>query len=112
MIAQIETDVRSMAALTADSISSAPYYEFAVNHLISFYDAVGKYQMENVSSVVDPELSTILSAAYMRSLDASQNELWQRAGEIPSYYKSGLPIPAVIYYDSLVTHRLPYVPYI
>ena len=111
MISNIEQNVDAIYSETADSIVQERYYEFAVKHILSFYEKVGKYQMENVSSVTDPELSSVLSAAYMKKLDACQKVLWQKIGELPSLYKSGLSIPAVLYYDSLVSHRLPFVPY-
>lgn len=111
MISNIEQNVDAIYSETADSIVQERYYEFAVNRILSFYEKVGKYQMENVSSVTDPELSSVLSAAYMKKLDACQKVLWQKTGELPSLYKSGLSIPAVLYYDSLVSHRLPFVPY-
>lgn len=111
MISNIEQNVDAIYSETADSIVQERYYEFAVNRILSFYEKVGKYQMENVSSVTDPELSSVLSAAYMKKLDACQKVLWQKIGELPSFYKSGLSIPVVQYYDSLISHRLPFVPY-
>ena len=111
MIAQIETDVRSMYEVISDSLHNAPYYEFALNHILSFYDVMGKYQVANVTSVADPELNALLSSVYMRNLQHYQDSLWTNAGELPSIYKSGLPVEALVYYDSLVSNRLPFVPF-
>ena len=111
MIAQIETDVRSMYGVTSDSVQNAPYYEFAINHILSFYQVMGKYQVANVISVTDPELNALLSSVYMRNLQNCHDSLWIKAGELPSLYKSGLPVEALVYYDSLVSNRLPFVPF-
>ena len=111
MIAQIETDVRSMYEVISDSLHNAPYYEFALNHILSFYDVMGKYQVANVTSVADPELNALLSSVYMRNLQHYQDTLWAKAGALPSLYKCELPIEAIVYYDSLVSHRLPFVPF-
>ena len=111
MIAQIETDVRSMYEVISDSLHNAHYYEFALNHILSFYDVMGKYQVANVTSVADPELNALLSSVYMRNLQHYQDTLWAKAGALPSLYKCELPIEAIVYYDSLVSHRLPFVPF-
>ena len=111
MIAQIETDVKSMYEVAADSIHTATYYEFALGHILDFYDVMGCYQVANVTSINDPELNALLSSVYMRNLQHYQDSLWTKAGELPSLYKSGLPVEALVYYDSLVSNRLPFVPF-
>jgi hypothetical protein len=112
MIERIEQDVAAMCDAAFDSLVQVPYYEFAVNDILSFYETADKYQTDNISCVVDPDISSAVTNRYMLLLNRAQEQLWEKAKQLPSFYKSGLPIPAVIYYDSLVTHRLPYVPYI
>ena len=109
MIARIEQDVTDMCAATLDSIAGVPYSEFAANHIMAFYHVVGKYQADNVASVTDPQLSSVITSVYIKKLDACQTLLWQQAGELPSLYKCGLPVEAIVYYDSLVSNRLPFV---
>lgn len=111
LIARIESDVAAMYELTADSIKQAVYYEFATNNIVSFFGRLGEYQVKNISSVAEPELSSILSVHYMNIVNDCQQRLWQEAETLPSLYKSGLPPSAIIHYDSLVTRRLPFVPY-
>ena len=111
MIARIEQDVTAICAVTLDSLAQVPYYEFAVNHIVSFYEAVGEYQVDNVSSVTNPELYSLLMAVHMKKLDACQKVLWKKAGELPSFYKCDLPTAAVLYYDSLFSNRGVFVPY-
>ena len=111
MIAQIERDVMEMYECCCDSVGQAPYFEFAVNHIASFLEIMGEYQKENVCYVVDPELNSILSAVYMKKLTACNDTLWQKAGKLQSLHKCGLPLDAVLFYDSLVGGRHRYVPY-
>ena len=111
MIAQVEEDVVSIYQLAADSISRAPYYEFAVNHIITFFDATTEYQKENVASITDHELNALISLAYTQRLNACQEALWQVVNTLPSFYKSNLPPEQIIYYDSLISKRSPFIPY-
>lgn len=111
MVAQIEKDVMSMYECSCDSVEQAPYFEFAVNHIVEFLGAMGEYQVKNVTSVIDPELNSILSAVYMKKLTACNDTLWQKAGKLQSLHKCGLPLDAVLFYDSLVGGRHRYVPY-
>ncbi|MBO7290516.1 MAG: serine/threonine protein kinase, partial [Bacteroidaceae bacterium] len=47
-LAQVEKDVTAIYESVADSISSAPYYEFATNNIISFYEIMGEYNKEKI----------------------------------------------------------------
>ena len=111
MIVEVERAVDTCYRATADSISNAIYFEFATNHIVAFYENVAVFQKENIAPVADAELNSILSASYMNKLNGCQEKLWQQANTLPSFYKSGLPAEEVLYYDSLVSYRLPYVPY-
>lgn len=112
LLAKVEVDVAAVYECVADSVSRAPYSEFAGNNILSFYEILAEYYKSNISPIADPDISSAVTNRYMLLLNMAQEQLWEKAKQLPSYYKSGLPIPAVIYYDSLVTHRLPYVPYI
>ncbi len=111
MIAQVERDVEKFYQITSDSIDNAVYFEFACNNIVSFYEKIGEYQKKKISQITDSELSTIVSASYMNKLNACQEKLWQRANFLPSLYHCGLTPQEIVYYDSLVSHRLPYLPY-
>jgi serine/threonine protein kinase len=111
IIVQVEKDVEEFYQIAVDSIADAVYFEFACNNIVSFYEKIGEYQKEKISPITDPELSTIVSASYMNKLNACQEKLWQSANVLPSFCHSGLSVNEVLYYDSLVSHRLPYVPY-
>ena len=111
LLAKVEVDVAAVYECVADSVSRAPYSEFAGNNILSFYEILAEYYKSNISPIADPDISSAVTNRYMLLLNRAQEQLWEKAKQLPSYYKSGLPMPAVIYYDSLATHRLPYVPY-
>ena len=111
VIAQIDNDVETIYRTIADSVSCAVYREFAINNLVSFYEVLSNYEKENVSSVADPELSSMLSAYYMRKQAACLEMLTKKIEFLPSFYSSDLTPQEIIYYDSLVMRRLPYIPY-
>lgn len=111
MIVKLESDIMKMYECSCDSVGQVPYYEFAVNHILSFMGAISEYQTENISTVLDPELNLALTTAYMKKLTACSDTLWLKAGELKQLHKSGLSLEALVYYDSLVCGRHRYVPY-
>lgn len=111
MIMQVEHDVESFYRTVSDSISNAVYREFAINNLVSFYEVLGDYQKENITSIADPELNSILLSYYMRKQTECLELLVKKIESIPSFCNSDLTPQEIVYYDSLVSHRLPYVPY-
>ena len=112
LLAQVEKDVTAIYQCVADSISSAPYYEFATNNIISFYEIMGEYNEEKILAITDPDISSVVTDRYMQLLVSAQEQLWEKANLLPSFYKSDLPVAAVIYYDSLFSCRKPFTPYI
>lgn len=111
LLAQVEKDVTAIYERVADSISLAPYHEFATNNIISFYEIMGEYNERNISSIADPDLSSVVTDRYMQLLNKAQSALWEKANMLPSFYKCDLPVAAVIYYDSLFSCRGAFVPY-
>ena len=112
LLEQLEKNVTAIYRCVADSISSAPFYEFANNNIISFYEMMEKYYNENIVSITDPDISSVVTNGYMQQLNMAQEQLWKKANLLPSFYKSDLPVAAVIYYDSLFSNRMPFVSYI
>ena len=112
LLEQLEKNVTAIYRCVADSISSAPFYEFANNNIISFYEMMEKYYNENIVSITDPDISSVVTNGYMQQLNMAQQQLWEKANQLPSFYKSDLPVAAVIYYDSLFSNRMPFVSYI
>ena len=110
MVVEVERAVDACYRVTADSISNAVYFEFATNHIVAFYENVAVLQKEKIAPVADAELNYVLSACCANRINDCQEKLWQQANSLPSLYKSGLPTEDILYYDSLLSRRLPYVP--
>lgn len=108
---QIERDVEHIYAITADSISRAVYYEFANNHIVSFWEELAKYQSENIASIADAELNTLATNVYAHTLNKYHNHLWEQTNALPMMYKSNLPLAEQKFYESLIQERKPYRPY-
>ena len=109
---QIERDVEYIYAITADSISRAVYYEFANNHIVSFWEGLSKYQSENIASIADAELNTLATNVYTHTLNKYHNHLWEQTNALPMMYKSNLPLAEQKFYESLLQERKPYRPYL
>ena len=108
---QIEHDVERIYTITADSISQAVYYEFANNHIRSFWDELTKYQSEHIIPISDMELNTLATNLYTQALNEYHNRLWKQIDSLPKIYKSNLPTKELIFYNNLLKERKPYRPY-
>ena len=108
---QIERDVEHIYAITADSISRAVYYEFANNHIVSFWEELAKYQSENITSIADAELNTLATNVYTHTLNKYHNRLWEQTNALPMMHKSKLPLDEQKFYNALLQERKPYRPY-
>ena len=108
---QIERDVEHIYAITADSISRTVYYEFANNHILSFWEELAKYQSENIASIADAELNTLATNVYTHTLNKYHNRLWEQTNALPMMHKSKLPLVEQKFYNALLQERKPYRPY-
>ena len=97
--------------ITADSISQAVYYEFANNHIRSFWDELTKYQREHITTILDMELNTLATNLYTQSLNEYHNRLWKQIDSLPKMYQSNLPTEEMLFYNNLLEERKPYRPY-
>ena len=111
LLTSVENDVAAIYGCVADSVSNATYFEFANNNILSFYEMMAEYYDENISSIADPEVSSLVTDRYMQLLNKAQAALWDKANQLPSFYKSDLPVAAVLYYDSLFSCRKPFLIY-
>ena len=73
---------------------------------------MGEYNKEKILAITDPDISSVVADRYMQLLGSAQQQLWEKANLLPSFYKIDLPAAAVIYYDSLFSCRKPFTPYI
>ena len=108
---QIERDVEHIYAITADSISRAVYYEFANNHIVSFWEELAKYQSEHIASIANAELNTLATNVYTHTLNKYHNRLWEQTNALPMMHKSKLPLVEQKFYNALLQERKPYRPY-
>lgn len=111
LFAQIEGDVEQIYTITADSISRAVYYEFANNHIVSFWEELAKYQSEHIATIADAELNTLATNVYTQTLNKYHNRLWQQTNALPFLHKSNLAVTEHLFYNSLLEERKPYRPY-
>ena len=79
LLAQVEKDVTVIYECVADSVSCAPCFEFANNNILSFYEMMGEYNERNISSIADPDLSSVVTDRYMQLLNKAQSALWEKA---------------------------------
>ena len=108
---QIERDVEHIYAITVDSISRAVYYEFANNHIVSFWEELAKYQSEHIASIANAELNTLATNVYTHTLNKYHNRLWEQTNALPMMHKSKLPLDEQKFYNALLQERKPYRPY-
>lgn len=108
---KIEHDVDSLYSLTADSLSHAQYFEFASNNIVNFFESLAKYNEEHISTITPSDMYTKASVHYARIVADYNERLWNIAYGMPSFFKSGLSVDEVQYYNQLIEKRLPYTPY-
>ncbi|MBR6806607.1 MAG: serine/threonine protein kinase [Bacteroidaceae bacterium] len=111
LLMQIEQDVDSIYAVTADSLAHATYYEFACNNIVTFWESLAVYNKEHISTLTPVALYNVAAVHYTKTVNERHEKLWNVANALPSYTKSGLNAEEIIYYDSLVSRRHPYKPY-
>ena len=111
LFVKIECEVETIYAITADSISRAVYYEFANNHIVSFWEELAKYQSEHIVSIADAELNTLATNVYTHTLNKYHNRLWEQTNALPMMHKSKLPLDEQKFYNALLQERKPYRPY-
>ena len=111
LFAKIEGDIESLYAITADSISCALYYEFANNNIVSFWEALAKYQQEHIATISDAELNTLATTVYTHAVNRCYNNLLEQAKALPIMPREGLSADEHIFYNSLLAKRKPYRSY-
>ena len=111
LFAKIEGDVENIYTIVADSVSRAVYYEFANNHIVSFWEELAKYQKEHISTIADAELNALATNVYTNAVNRCHNNLWKRAETLPYVYRSNMSSDELMFYNSLLVARKPYRPY-
>lgn len=111
LFAKIERTVEQIYTTTADSISRAVYYEFANNHIISFWEELAKYQNEHIATIPDAELNALAINVYTRTANRCHNALYEQAKALPIMCRGNISSAEKLFYNSLLTSRQPYRPY-
>ncbi len=111
LLLQVEQDVHALYSLTADSLSRAVYFEFAVNNIINFFDALAVYNRDNISTLSPPELYVKVSNHYTTQVNECNERLWTVANNLPPYFKCGLSEEEMLFYKNLIEKRMPFIPY-
>jgi site-specific DNA-adenine methylase len=111
LLLQIERDVDALYTLTADSLSSAVYYEFASNNILHFWNSLARYNEEKIQTITPYNLRNTASLYYAQKLSDCNKQLWSIAESLPLYVKSNLSIEEIVFYNSLIEKRLPYEQY-
>ena len=111
LFTKIERDVEAIYAIVADSISRAIYYEFANNHIVSFWEQLAKYQQRHIVTIPDAELNTLATNVYTHAVNRLHNALWDQAKELPVIPRGEMSADEHRFYNSLLAGRKPYRPY-
>ena len=111
LLAKVESDVEHIYTITADSISRAVYYEFANNNIVSFWEALVKYQQESIATIADPELNTLATNVYTHAVNRCNNNLQELAKALPVMERDGMSYDEIMFYNWLLARRRPYQPY-
>lgn len=111
LFARIERDVEHIYEVASDSISRAVYYEFAINNIVSFWEALAKYQQESIVTIADPELNTLATNVYTHAVNRCNNNLQELAKALPVMERDGMSYDEIMFYNWLIARRRPYQPY-
>ena len=112
LLAKVEKDVAAIYECVADSVTNAIYIEFANNNILSFFEMMTEYNKENVLSITDHDILSVVADRYSHLLGKAHIQLWEKANLLPSFRECDLPVDAIVYYDSLFSCRKPFTPYI
>ena len=111
LFVRIERDVERIYTLASDSISRAVYYEFANNHIVSFWEEVATYQKRHISTISDAKLNALATYVYTSALNLYHNSLQEQAKTLPTIPKDEMAINEQMFYYSLLEKRQPYCPF-
>lgn len=111
LFTKIECDVKDIYANISDSISRAVYYEFANNHIVSFWEEVATYQKRHISTISDAKLNALATYVYTSALNLYHNSLQEQAKTLPTIPKDEMAINEQMFYYSLLEKRQPYCPF-
>ncbi len=108
---KIESSVDSIYNIYSSLVSNEVYTEFACTHLGPYYETMGNYQVENISSIEDTELYTKVADRYAQKYSKCLASLTKQIEDLPSIYDNGLSEEEIEYYRTLIFDQKPFTPY-
>ena len=111
LLSTIETGIDSVYNIFNSRIKREKYMEFGSVCLGQYYKSMREYQMQHLSSIEDPELSSIAVAVYTQAYERCIMDLELLINSLPSVYTSGLSKEEVEHYRALIFSQKPYAPY-
>lgn len=110
MLMGMEQEINTICDLVADSLSRAPYVEFAAMHIQSMWEQSDAVHSRYMSMTDDVSFQAQLKTRYERLYKQNYEAYIKNITELPSLYMS-VRGDELDYLDSLVRHRIPYSPY-
>lgn len=111
LIMLVETGVDSICSKAIALAGEIPYQEFLWASPAAMQSECAAYINKLLSTVDEPLLQAALSQRYGTVFQKHWLDIVEQLKEVtlPSCYN--LPVEQVLYYDSLLKHKLPYIPF-
>ena len=111
LIGQVEFGVDSICSKAIALAGEIPYQEFLWASPATMQSECAAYINKLLSTVDEPLLQAALSQRYGTVFQKHWLDIVEQLKEVtlPSCYN--LPVEQVLYYDSLLKHKLPYIPF-
>ena len=111
LLATIEREVNAIYEAAADSVSRAPYREFADNHINHFSLRLAAYMNEHLITIEDAELNAIAVNAYVLQVNRCCESLMEAASLLESIRSANFSAEERDFYNALLRAQKPYLPY-
>ena len=111
LLATIEREVNVIYEAAADSVSRAPYREFADNHINHFALRLAAYMNEHIITIESAELNAVAVNAYTLQVNRCYESLMETASLLNSIRSADLSVEERDFYNALLKAQKPYLPY-
>lgn len=111
LMEEISHEVESRYGLSADSIKTAHYKEFAAAIISHFYHDMWIYHTTKLPTIEPVELRERAANHYTLTVNPLNQQLWEDAKALPSLHNTNLPQEELDYYMELLRLGKPYKPY-
>ena len=111
LLTTIEREVNAIYEAAADSVSRAPYREFADNHINHFALRLAAYMNEHIITIESAELNAVAVNAYTLQVNRCYESLMEAASVLGSIRSADLSVEERDFYNALLKAQKPYLPY-